>query len=250
MAYLQALPLGQPGVFLLMAALIAVSAFLQGVGGVGFTMFAAPIAVMVSPELVPGPLLTLGCLIALLSTVRERQHILWGQASFGLVGRVLGAIAAVAVLSHISGRQMNLLFAGLIVLAVLLSASGMKVMASRRNLGVAGLFSGIMSTLTSVGAPPLAIAMQYGSPPVVRATLGAILTGGAFSSVVALGATGHYHPQEGLLAATLFPFMMLGFWLSNRARHRVSSVMLRRWLLVFCTLSAIALVLKTILEWG
>ena len=59
--------------YLLMACLIAIAAFLQGIGGVGFAMFAAPVAALYFPELVPGPLLTLGGFVTLLTALRERQ---------------------------------------------------------------------------------------------------------------------------------------------------------------------------------
>src|SRR5690606_7966262 len=68
------LPFTDPWLYALMAVLILGSAFVQGVGGVGFTMFAAPVAAIVCPELVPGPLLTLGGFVTLLTAIRESRH--------------------------------------------------------------------------------------------------------------------------------------------------------------------------------
>lgn len=240
------LPFTAPWIYALMAFLIFGSAFLQGVGGVGFTMFAAPVALIVSPELVPGPLLTLGGLVTLLTAVRERRHIAWKPASFALGGRTLGAVIAVMALTQLAPRSMGLVFAGLILMAVILSASGLKFSISGTNASVAGLISGVMGTLTSVGSPPLAIVMQYSPPPAIRATIGAILACGATVSLGALAATGHYGLHDFLLSTTLIPFLVLGFWLSNKARHRVSAPALRRGLLIFCAASAIGLVIKTL----
>ena len=73
MQSLQLLPFTDPWLYAWMATLILGSAFLQGVGGVGFTMFSAPVAAMVCPELVPGPLLMLGGCVTFLTAVRERR---------------------------------------------------------------------------------------------------------------------------------------------------------------------------------
>ncbi len=232
--------------YALMALLIGGSAFLQGVGGVGFTMFAAPVALIIFPDLVPGPLLTLGGMVTFLTAVRERPHIMWNATSLALGGRVAGAVIAVFILSQLSGNTLNLVFAGMILTAVLLSVSGIKIMATRANLSIAGLLSGVMGTLTSVGAPPLAIALQHNAPPNIRATIGSILAIGSMVSLVALVASGHYGMRELLLTGSLVPFMVVGFWLSNRVRHAVSSTALRRGLLLFCAASSISLIIKTL----
>ncbi len=246
MTPIELLPFSQPWVYSLMAVLIIGSAFLQGVGGVGFTLFAAPVALMTCPELVPGPLLTLGGLATLLTAIRERRHIAWTPVSFALGGRTIGALIAVLALSQLEKGPLNLLFAGLILLAVILSVSGLRILATRVNLGIAGLLSGIMGTLTSVGSPPLAITLQHNAPPAIRATIGAILACGASLSIAALALTRHYGAHDFILSATLFPFLLLGFWLSNRARHRVSGPALRYGLLTFCALSATGLLVKTV----
>lgn len=250
MSSINLLPFTDPWVYGLMAVLILGSAFLQGVGGVGFTMFAAPVALMISPELVPGPLLTLGGLATLLTAMRERHNIAWEPASFALGGRAVGALIAVLALSHLAPSFLGLVFAGLILLAVALSASGLKFAITRSNAGIAGLASGVMGTLTSVGSPPLAIIMQYSTPATIRATIGAILACGATVSVGMLAASGHYGLHDLSLSATLFPFLFVGFWLSNRARHHISGPVLRRGLLVFCAVSAVALAIKTLWQWA
>ncbi|WP_417251393.1 TSUP family transporter [Castellaniella sp.] len=246
MPALDLLPFTDPWVYALMAFLIVGSALLQGVGGVGFTMFAAPVALMVSPELVPGPLLTLGGMVTFMTALRERHQIAVKPASFALAGRTLGALVAVFALSQLASRTLSLLFAGLILLAVLLSVSGLRLRVSPVSASVAGLVSGIMGTLTSVGSPPLAIIMQHSPPSTIRATIGAILGCGATVSLIALALTGHYGWHDLLLSATLFPFLFLGFWLSNKARHRVTGPALRYGLLIFCAASALGLAIKTL----
>jgi Sulfite exporter TauE/SafE. len=240
------LPFTDPAVYFLMAALIFGSAFLQGVGGVGFTMFSAPIAAIVCPELVPGPLLMLGGCVTFLTALRERHNIAWTSTGTALAGRVLGSGIAVVALAHLAQRPLNFLFAAMILLAVGMSAIGIRVIATQRNVAIAGVMSGIMGTLTSVGAPPLVITLQRLEPATIRATTGAILFFGSFVSLVMLSITGHFGVHELLLGATMVPFMLLGFWSSGRLRQLISAVTLRRGLLVFCALSAGGLIVKSI----
>src|SRR5690625_3668310 len=115
MDILSIIPFNEAWIFLLIGFLIALSAFMQGVGGVGFTMLVAPVALMISPELVPGPLLTLGFLMALLSVLRELSYVNWGLALVGIVGRGIGAIVAVIALASLSGTLLDIVFASLIL---------------------------------------------------------------------------------------------------------------------------------------
>src|SRR5690606_36333910 len=141
-----------PWLYAWMATLILGSAFLQGVGGVGFTMFSAPVAAMVCPELVPGPLLMLGGCVTFLTAVRERHNISWSSAGSALVGRVVGSRIAVVSLAQLAQRLLNFQFAAMIVLAVGMSGAGLQIVSTRRNVTIPGVLSGIMGTLTSVGA--------------------------------------------------------------------------------------------------
>ncbi|RTZ45424.1 sulfite exporter TauE/SafE family protein [Candidimonas sp. SYP-B2681] len=240
------LPFSDPHLYGLMALLIGGSAFMQGVGGVGFTMFAAPIAAIFCPDLVPGPLLTLGGFVTLLTALREYRAIAWASVGSALGGRAIGTIIAVFAMAHLAQQPLNVLFAVLILIAVVLSAAGMQIATTRSNVGVAGLLSGIMGTLTSVGAPPLAIALQHSSPPTLRATIGAVLFCGSMFSLLMLSVTGYYGRHEVLLSITLLPFMLLGFSLSGRIRKKISPARIRQVLLVFCALSAVGLIVKTI----
>src|SRR5699024_9885465 len=233
---------GFPWAYLLMSVLVFIVAYVQGLGGVGFSMFAAPVALLVSPEMVPGVLLTMGSFVALLTALREWRHIDPGLLSSGVCGRLLGAAVAAILLSRLPGSVMSLLFAGLILLAVALSISGLRIRATRRNVGVAGGVSGVMSTLASVGSPPLAIVLQHKPPPEMRAITGAISCGGAVMSLLALRVTGHYGLHDLLLGIALSPLLIAGFWLSGRTRHLVTGTVLHRWLLLLCAVSALVLV--------
>lgn len=207
-----------------MALMVLIGACLQGVGGLGFAMFCAPLAALWFPELVPGPLIALACPLSLMAALREHAAIDWQAAGTGLAGRVLGTAGAALCLALLSAETLSLLFALLILLAVALSLRGWKVAASPRNVALAGVASGVMGTITSAGAPPFAIAMQHLRADRLRATLGCIFFAGSAVSLATLAAVGRMGLRELQLALLLGPWMLAGFgasgWLGRLLQHR------------------------------
>lgn len=232
--------------WLLMACLVVLAAFLQGVGGIGFAMLVAPIAALIFPQLVPGPLLALGGSVSLLAALRERTYIVPHVVTCALGGRAVGSVIAVLGMTQLPLEAVNLGFAVAILAAVALSAWGLRILPSLRNMILAGIASGIMGTLTSVGAPALAMAMQNLAPAQLRASLGLILFLGASLSLLMLILAGLFTLQQAMLSIVLYPFMLLGFALSGQLRHKVSLSLMRRLLLGICSLSALALIARTL----
>ncbi len=232
--------------WLLMACLVVLAAFLQGVGGIGFAMLVAPIAALIFPQLVPGPLLALGGSVSLLAALRERTYIVQHVVTCALGGRAVGSVIAVLGMTQLPLEAVNLGFAVAILAAVALSAWGLRILPSLRNMILAGIASGIMGTLTSVGAPALAMAMQNLAPAQLRASLGLILFLGASLSLLLLILAGLFTLQQAMLSIVLYPFMLLGFALSGQLRHKVSLSLMRRLLLGICSLSALALIARTL----
>jgi uncharacterized membrane protein YfcA len=228
------------GRYAAMGAMVFGGACLQGIGGLGFAMFCAPLALLLFPELVPGPLLALGCPLALLAMVREFRAIEWSTAGYALAGRAGGALLATAVLQLASPATLSVLFALLILTGVGLSLRGWRVQATPVASGTAGFASGLMGTITSAGAPPLAIAMQNLPPAPLRATLGCIFFLGSVISLAALQAAGRVSGGELLVGLLLIPWMLAGFAVSGPLSTRISARGLRSGLLTLASLSALA----------
>src|SRR5690625_4796398 len=159
-------------------------------------MFVAPIALMVFPELLTVHLRTPGGIVTFLTAARPHPHIMLTATKLALTGRILGTSLAIFILSYLSLVFLNIIFASIILHAVALSVSGLRISPTKINLGIAGLFSGLMGTLTSVGAPPLAIAMQHSSPANIRATIGSILAVGSMISIIGLAVANNYGVVE------------------------------------------------------
>jgi uncharacterized protein len=236
------------GRYAAMGAMVFGGACLQGIGGLGFAMFCAPLAVLLFPELVPGPLLALGCPLAMLAMLREFRSIAWGTAGYALVGRAGGALLATAVLQLFSTTTLSVLFALLILLAVGLCLRGWQVTLSPLASGTAGFASGLMGTITSAGAPPLAIAMQKMPPAPLRATLGCVFFVGSVISLTALHSVGKAGVPEIMIGVLLTPWMVAGFYASGPLARRLSARNLRDVLLTLATFGALAVLVQTLLH--
>lgn len=219
------------GPYLGMGLMVLAGAAMQGVGGLGYAMFCAPLAAIFFPQLVPGPLLAVGAPLALLAYLRERDALDGKVATATLAGRVVGTFAAAGLLALFSTTALSVLFALLIMLAVALSVIGWRVAPTATNLSIAGVASGIMGTITAAGGPPFAIAMQHLPAPAMRSTLGVVFFAGTLVSLAALAWVGRMGTHEWLYFLVLAPWMLVGFRASTALAQRVSKAAIRRWLL-------------------
>ena len=180
---------------LLAFVVVVVAAAAQAALGVGFGIVAAPVLAVIDPELVPGTVMVLGTLTALFVAVRERAAFQFANVGYALAGRVLFSLLGALTASLLSPQSFLLVFAALILAAVGLSLSGLRVEPTRRNLFLAGSASGFMGTLTAVGTPPLAIVYQYAPGAEVRANLSAFFAVGGFISILSLAGFGALRPR-------------------------------------------------------
>lgn len=238
--------LGHWTALLLAASAVFVGSVMQGSTGLGLGMIAAPLLLMIDPRLVPGPLLVLGLLISALMAAREWRSIDRKGLLIALAGRLVGSVLAGLTMSVIPLYVYDLLFGIMVLSAVLLSATGWQVLPTGRNLLTAGLASGYMGTLTSIGAPPMALAYQHGTPASIRSTLAVYFVIGSAFSIAVLATLGRFGVEQALAGAMLFPSLIVGFWLSGRIAARMSSRLTRRAILWLSGASAAVLIVKAL----
>jgi uncharacterized protein len=203
------------GSMLAVAGIVAAGAALQGSIGIGFGVLSAPLLVILAPELVPGPILFLGLLLSSMTMTREFRSVDLRELGVAISGRFAGTAAAGAVIALLPLSLFSTVFALMILAAIALSVSKWHLLPTGRNLLAAGLASGFMGTITSVGAPPMAMVYQNMPGPKVRATMGAFLMLGAGFSLATLAVVGRFRAAEISSTAWLVPPMLLGF-LSSR----------------------------------
>jgi uncharacterized membrane protein YfcA len=220
--------------------IIAIGAAIQGSIGFGLGVVGAPLLVLLEPRLVPGPILLDALLLTLLVTVREWRHIRMADLGWSVPGRLLGTGLAVWILEAVPAGRLQFTMGLFMLLAVGLTLIGPRVRVGRRTLFGAGTLAGVMSTITSMGGPPMALLYQHETGPRLRGTLAAFFSLGVVMSLGGLAVAGRFGWTEVRLAALLLPGVVAGFALSAWTAERLDQ---RHTRLVVLTTSAIAGVL-------
>lgn len=224
--------------------ILTVSSTLHGAVGVGGGLIAVPLLALIDPGLVPGSALFASLLLTSLMVIRERRAVDLFGIKWGIAGRIGGTLIATCILTTLPARETALVIGGLILLAVVLSISGLDVKRTEKTLIGAGVLSGIMGTLSSVGGPPMALLYQDAPGAKVRATLSGFFIFGSIISLIALILTGWFGWIEALSSIMLMPGVGLGFLLSTKATRLLDRGYVRAAILVVSATSAIVLTLK------
>lgn len=226
------------------ALVVCGGATLQGSVGIGLSLFAVPLLLLLDPVFVPGPLLAAGATLTLLMTHRDRHRVDLRGIGWTTGGRLGGTLLGAAALVTLPPHGLTLALAGLILLAVAMSVVGLRVRPTSRVLLAAGLLSGVMGTTASIAGPPLALAYQHEAGPRLRGTLAANLLIGALLSLVAIAAVGRFGAPELRATAILVPGILAGFGLSRLVAHRLDRGWLRTAVLGVATLGALSLLVR------
>jgi uncharacterized protein len=210
-----------PWLIIPILAIVFAAAVVQVELGMGFGLTAAPLLALIDPALIPASTLFLGLATASWGAWSERDAIRWREVLTGVTGRLAGVAAATLILANLADRSTIMLVFGLMIgLAVLLSIAGWKLAFSHRSLAAMATLSGVMGTITSVGAPPLAIVYQHRPAKEARPTLAAFFALGCAISLCGLYLAGWAGPGDLGLALLMAPAMLGGLAFARRLRGR------------------------------
>ncbi|PZD74282.1 hypothetical protein C1752_01458 [Acaryochloris thomasi RCC1774] len=242
---LSTLPL-QPAQLLAALAIMTLGATVQSSAGFGLGLVAAPVLLLIDPMLIPAPLLICGVTLALMLSIRDRKGLNIQGIQIALVGQLLGIIPAILILSAISPKVFDLVFAAVLLAAVAVSLLGLSLKPTPERVFVAGALSGLMATISSVGGPPMALIYQGSKGLELRGTLSGYFTLSGSFSLVALAFAGRCGLQEMQLALLLLPGLIFGLILSAPLAERLEQVETRPIVLGLSFCSAIAVLIKAI----
>lgn len=228
------------------SAAVALGAVLQGSAGFGLSLVSVPLLALIEPRLLPGPLLCVAIVLTLLLSYRERRSIDFRGVTWGIVGRVPGAVVGAAALTVMPQAQISLMFGILVILAVLISLLPIRIRPTAPRLLAAGLLSGFMGTTAAVGGPPIALLLQHSPGPQLRGTLSGFFVVGASVSLLALIAIGRFGVDELWLALLLLPGILAGFLASRRTAHLLDRGHTRTLVLVVSALAAVSVILRQV----
>lgn len=233
-------------VFTVAFLVIILAAIAQGSIGVGFGIVSAPILAIIDPSLVPGPLLVLAVTTSAIVAVRDRRDFRLGNLAYALAGRLPASLLGGLTASLLSPQMFLLVFGSLILIAVLLSLSGLRFAPTKRSLFGAGLASGYMGTITSVGTPPMAIVYQHSPGAEVRANMSAFLVVGGLASILSLAIFGAFDWGDLTISLKLLPALLIGAWLSKPLSRYMDAGWMRPAMLVLCAVASALLLIRAL----
>lgn len=230
------------GPWIVCAITVFIGTLVQRLSGAGYGMFAAPVMALVAPEWVPGTVILVGFLIGSGALLNTRDAVEWKDLPPGFAGRILGTAVAAYIATAVVGTDALAIIVGLVVLfAVSLTVLGLTFPISKFSLFVAGGVGGVMGTLTGIGAPPMAILYSNVEPRRSAATQNAFYGFGTLISIVALSVAGVLTLPQLAFAASLAPLVPVALRTSRPLAARFERGAIRPWALGLATVSALAL---------
>jgi uncharacterized membrane protein YfcA len=138
----------------------------------------------------------------------------FSNIKLALLARIPGSILGILLLTLLPPIFFAVGFSLLIIFSVLLTYQRVDIHHCERNLVIAGFFSGLMGTTTSVGGPPIALVYQNSNLSTLRAELGLFFLIGTLVSLIMLFASGNINYAQVQLTLPLIPALFVGFGLS------------------------------------
>lgn len=235
----------------LCTVLAVIGSSIQGTLGFGLGMMTSPLLAMVDPSFVPSALMISVLPLTFGVAWRDRTHIDRSGFKWALLGRFPGVFIGLFALSAMSSDALayavSISVAVAVVISVITSRRGRIVPLNWATLSSAGLASGFMGTVTSIGGPPMALVYKDGDPRVMRATIAGFFSIGAVISVVGLIASGQVGRHEVALTLVILPGVLLGLPISRWIGPYLPARRMRPLILVICSISAILLAARTAL---
>lgn len=227
---------------LLAVAAVALASVVQGMSGVGGGFIAVPLLALIDIRLLPGPLIFASLSISAVMAWRERVAIDYHNVTPILLATIPGACLGAWLLAGIDPEYLGRVFGSVILLAILVTAVGVKLPLNRATGALAGAAAGAMAAVSGMGAPMLAILYQHQSGPRIRATLALLYTGATLLILLALAAFGRFGLQEVLTGLLLVPGFLAGYLLSRPLTRRFDRGATRWLVLSVAAVAAIALI--------
>ncbi len=232
--------------YLISLCIITLGSILQGSVGFGLGLLAVPLLILIHPAFVPGPLILAAFFLNIMVSHRERRGINFQQISWIILGRIAGTILGAAVLVKLPRDYVSIMLGVIVLIAVVMSMSGLHIKYKTQNLIGVGTLSGFMATTTAIGGPPLALLYQSESGTRLRGNLAGIFLIGTILSTTSLIIINHFGFTELLLAISLLPGILIGYSFSKHTRKLLDRGFLRPAVLIISSISAIVVISRSL----
>ena len=232
---------------------LALAAFagtiVQRLAGQGFGMLISPTMALLAPEFLPSAVLLLGLIVGFGSISFELSALNKSELPAGFAGRTVGAVlAAWIAVTVVQSGEIAPLVAGMVYLGIILSLLGVRVAIRPVSVFIGSVVSGIMGTLTAVGAPPMALLYQHEEARRSAAMQNAFFAFGMIVSIGALLVAGLVGLRHLMLAVSLVPFVFLGLRAAQPIAKHVAKSSIRPYALGLAGCAATILLTKYLLS--
>ena len=235
--------------YIIVLFLIILGAITQSAIGIGFGI-PAGILVLLEPSMVPSCIILMGSFLALSNAMLSYKDIIKVDLIYSYTGRIIGSILAMPLIFFTLGTDYYLIIFGvLLLIATYLSAKKWNIVATKKNITIAGTASGLMGTLTGIGGPPMAIVYQNSSAKKVVATLNMFFGFGALFSVLLFVYYDLINLPEVMKSIYLAPGLVIGTYIGRRKIIReFVNRNLKNLIITICFVSAVVIILDAILS--
>lgn len=235
-----------PPVLVLALAVTVAAGLVQGTIGFGLSVVSVPVLSLLDRDLAPVPQLLITLALALAIVWREWRHLDLSGVGWVLVGRLPGAALGVVLLKTFADTALDALVAALVLIGVAIVGSGVVIRLTPFTKITAGVASGTMGLVASIGGPPLALLYRDVKGGTMRSSLNAIFAIGIMFSIAVRGATGEISNTDIKIALVLLPAALAGLWLSRFFTDRIEGAALKKAVLLVSALAAAGLLVSTV----
>jgi uncharacterized protein len=225
-------------------AVMAAGGCLQGAVGFGSNLIAAPLLLLVDDAFVPAPVVVGSLVLNALMIRREAAGHFDPTVKVAMVSQVPGALVAGLVITSLPERELSLLFAALVLVAVAISGAGWHLRPTTRTLAGAGVAAGFMGTISGIGGPPIALVYQRAPGPTLRATLSRFFLVGGAVSIAVLAASGRVDGDALRACLITVPASAAGFAASTPLVRHIDRGSVRPYVLGLSALAAAAVLVR------
>jgi len=226
-----------------------VAAALHSTVGFGFALVSVPLLSLLDPLFAPVPQLIVVWPLTVAIVWRERHAVEARSTLWILAGRLPGALVGVALLKLLSGAELDVLMAFMVLIGVTVVVSkGTFRRTPAREFG-AGVASGTMAMVSAIGGPPIALLYRNDEGPTVRANLGLVFAIGLTITIGVRAAAGEVNADEVAIGLALLPAVWLGLHASRRLIPHVDGPRLRNAIVIIAGGAAMMLLVRGALSW-
>ena len=231
--------------FILVFFIVFAGTLLQSSIGFGLGPLAVPLLVLINPAFIPGPLLLSALVLTSMMARRDHTSIHVKGVLWAIPGRIAGSLLGIGILLILPRESLSLLFGIMVLLAIIISISGLNPRISLLSVFTAAVFSGLMATTSAIGGAPLGLVYQGRKGPQIRGTLSTIFVFGIIISLASLLAIGRFTFLELKLALVLIPGMVVGFLTSRKTVRLLDKGLMRPAILSVSGLAGLAVIIKS-----